>query len=32
VLLAPAEWAAGAVRVKDLATHAETDVPIADLV
>ena len=32
VLLAPEEWAAGAVRVKDLATREEADVPIADLV
>ncbi len=32
VLLAPDEWAAGAVRVKDLATREEADVPIADLV
>ncbi|KAK9839709.1 hypothetical protein WJX81_007688 [Elliptochloris bilobata] len=32
VLLAPEEWAAGAVRVKDLATREEVDVLVADLV
>ena len=32
VLLAPEEWAAGAVRIKDLATRDEVNVPVADLV
>ena len=32
VLLAPEEWAEGAVRIKDLATREEVNVPVADLV
>lgn len=32
VLLAPDEWAKGTVRVKDLATREEADVPLDQLV
>ncbi len=32
ILVAPDEWANGTVRVKDLGTREESDVPIAELV